>query len=110
MGRIGHASESLAGIHSCPEYKFQHTAGLVVNGLHRHLPLTQEREVWSREIIVVKRNIAFSSETIGIGSHLHIQTVGSRLLSIMGATPVRDHNPVEIPVALEDFVEHTGVV
>ena len=45
-------------------------------------------------------------QSIGPCAHLEVKTVADGLLSVVSTTPVADDHTVELPVALEDLVEH----
>ncbi len=84
--------------------------GLVVDCAHRHLPTFQHLQIGIGEIVVVVAEIALRGQTVGVGTHLYVQTVESGLLRVVGAAPVGDHDSVESPFIAQDVLEQTLVV
>ena len=108
--RRAHRAEGLAGVHAGPEHEAQHTAHFVVQLLRRHLSLLDELQVRQGQIIVVVSIRSAVAQSVRPASELQIDAVGDGLTGIVYAAPVGDDRPVEAPLALQDFIQQTGVL
>ncbi len=110
MGLAAERAERLGGVHRCAEYQAKHAARLVIEGLGVGLTLGEHVEVGTGQVIVVIGIAGAVAEPVGPAAKLQVEPVDDGLGSVMGASPVAYHHPVEAPFTLEDVVEHPLVV
>ena len=105
-----HRAKRFLAVHGSAELQAQYAAHFVVEHAFGHLALADHIEEGACEIIVVVAEVAFGCQAVGIGAHLHVETVERGLAGVVGASPVSYDHAVETPVALENFVEHQVIV
>ena len=83
------------------EYQAKNACGLVVDDRVGHFASQTLLIIGSAQVIVVIAEIAsLGGESVGIGSHLDIETIEDGFVGIVGSAPVGDDHTIEIPVTL----------
>ena len=101
--------------HRGAEVEAQHAAHLLVErlqqvGLALAGGLVDELLVGLGHIVGVVGIGAAHGETVGPRAELHVESVEDGFLGVVAATPVAHHDAVELPVALQNLVEHHAIM
>ena len=101
--------------HRGAEVEAQHAAHLLVErlqqvGLALASGLVDELLVGLGHVVGVVGIGAAHGEPVGPRAELHVESVEDGFLGVVAATPVAHHDAVELPVALQNLVEHHAIM
>ena len=98
------------GIHCGTERETQNSAYLFIQYLFVNLFVLEFCQKWFGQEIFVVSVAPAPSQSIGPGSHLHVEAIVCSLIGVMGSAPVRYDNTVETPVSFQNIIEQILVV
>ena len=100
----------LVSFHGRAIVQTKQTTHLVVEFLRGVLALTDALLIRIGEIIAVVSVGLAHRQTVSPGAELEVKSILHSLVSVVAASPVRDHHAVETPVLFQDLVEHDIIV
>ena len=111
------AEEALCAmlVHRGAEVEAQHATHLLVErlqqvGLALAGGLVDELLVGLGHVVGVVGIGAAHGEPVGPRAELHVESVEDGFLGVVAATPVAHHDAIELPVALQNLVEHHAIM